>query len=124
MPIEAYPTCQEAGAAVGRLVRARLAGLPDLDDTHCQAVADYLGELTQKALEIQFVVNQCLAIDGSDKLEVADLLAMSGILAAHIATWRDNVEQPLLEAVERLRETARLPARADWYDANIALPGN
>ena len=110
MPIETYPTFQEAGAAIERLVRTRLAGLPEIEETHGQALAEYLGELTQKALEIQFVVNQCLAVDPRDRSELADLLAMSEILASHIAAWRENVEQPLLEAVERLRDTARVTA--------------
>ncbi|MGH2370162.1 MAG: hypothetical protein ACRDI2_18460 [Chloroflexota bacterium] len=110
MPIESYPTFDAAGALVGRLIRTRLADVPELTEAQRQAVSEYLGELTQKALEIQFVVNQCLAVDTSDRLELADLFSTAEILASHVAAWRDNVDEPLLDAVERLREAAKVPA--------------
>lgn len=110
MPIESYPRFQENGAAVARLVREHVAKAPDLTDEHREVASEYLGELTQKALEIQYVVNQCLATDPSDGAELAELLSTAEILATHISAWRDNVEAPLLEAIDRLREGARVPA--------------
>jgi hypothetical protein len=110
MPIESYPTFQESGAAVARLVRTRLSGAPDLNDRQLDTIAEYLGELSQKALEIQYVVNRCLATDSNDRAELADLLSTAEILATHIATWRDNAEDALLDAVDRLRQAEQVPA--------------
>lgn len=109
MPIENYPTFQENGAAVARLVRAHVESVGELTESQSEAVAEYLGELSQKALEIQYVVNRFLATDQSDSAELAELLSAAEILATHVAAWRDNAEGPLLQAVDLLREAARVP---------------
>lgn len=64
----------------------------------------------QKALEIQYVVNQCLAVDLADSGELAELLSTSEVLAQHVSTWRDSAEQTLLQVVDQLRAAATAAA--------------